>query len=181
MVRWAATHRLARGPYATIVNSAGDRHRTGGIGAQDGGGVGTGVGMANLSDPQNHTSVHHTHLMMWGHRAAPLGTRYGRAALCAWVPRQRLWGCGSRAKVQARATVTSSGSVAAFELQPDWNPLGFPEPSIPRYKTTKQEKQSRSFHMRIEPCSILLPRRWLFRCVSVGSVSLTIRTTSPRQ
>ena len=113
MVRWAATHRLARGPYATIVNSAGDRHRTGGIGAQDGGGVGTGVGMANLSDPQNHTSVHHTHLMMWGHRAAPLGTRYGRAALCAWVPRQRLWGCGSRAKVQARATVTSSGSVAA--------------------------------------------------------------------
>ena len=35
--------------------------------------------------------------------------------------------------------------------------------------------------MRIEPCSILLPRRWLFRCVSVGSVSLTIRTTSPRQ
>jgi len=115
MVRWAATHRLARGPYATIVNSAGDRHHTGGIGAQDGGGVGTGVGMANLSDPQNHTSVHHTHLMMWGHRAAPLGTRYGRAALCAWVPRQRLWGCGSRAKVQARATVTSSpsGSVAA--------------------------------------------------------------------
>ena len=133
MVRWAATHRLARGPYATIVNSAGDRHRTGGIGAQDGGGVGTGVGMANLSDPQNHTSVHHTHLMMWGHRAAPLGTRYGRAALCAWVPRQCLWGCGSRAKVQARATVTSSGSVAAklhSSIWPNGSNSGFPEPSI---------------------------------------------------
>ena len=143
MVRWAATHRLARGPYATIVNSAGDRHRTGGIGAQDGGGVGTGVGMANLSDPQNHTSVHHTHLMMWGHRAAPLGTRYGRAALCAWVPRQRLWGCGSRAKVQARATVTSSGSVAAklhSSIWPNGSNSGFPEPSTCHSQNRRRPK-----------------------------------------